>query len=96
MRLPLAFGGSGQFLALCRKEGARIGFAPGTPKWFVDAMNSASARGTGTSKAGRGAAAPMVSLTCPGCGSTALYPKSGAGAECQFCGISGLQPAAKP
>ena len=96
VRLPLAFGGSGQFLALCRKEGARIGFAPGTPKWFVDAMNSASARGTETSKAGRGGAGPMVSLTCPGCGSTALYPKSGAGAECQFCGTSGLQPAAKP
>ena len=96
VRLPLAFGGSGQFLALCRKEGARIDFAPETPKWFVDAMNGASSRPTEASNAGRGGATPpMVSLSCPGCGSTALYPKSGAGAECQFCGTSGLEPAAK-
>jgi hypothetical protein len=96
VRLPLAFGGSAQFLSLCRKEGVRIGFSPTTPKWFVDAMNATSARPTEASKAGRGGATPpMVSLSCPGCGSTALYPKSGAGAECQFCGTSGLEPAAK-
>lgn len=96
VRLPLAFAGSGQFLALGRKEGARIAFASGAPKWFVDAMNSVSARAAENPKTGRGGAGPMVTLTCPGCGSTALYPKSGSGAECQFCGTSGLQPAAKP
>lgn len=97
VRLPLAFGGAGQFLSFCRKEGARLGFAPATPKWFIDAINAASARPSESSRAGRGGAAPpMVSLTCPGCGSTALYLKSGSGAECQFCGTSGLQPAAKP
>ncbi|MFM8551105.1 MAG: hypothetical protein ACKOCD_02150, partial [Nitrospiraceae bacterium] len=77
-------------------EGARIVFAPGTPKWFVDAMNSASALARKSSLDGLGGASPpMVSLTCPGCGSTALYPESVYGAECQFCGTSGLQPAAK-
>ena len=96
VRLPLAFGGSAQFLSLCRKEGARIAFAPGTAKWFVDAMNSASALARESSRAGRGGVfPPMVSLTCPGCGSAALYPDSVSGAECQFCGTSGLQPAAK-
>lgn len=85
-RLPLEFVGSGEFLALCRKEGVAVTFAAGTPEWFVDNMEMLPTWQTDFFAAAPELPAHTVSLACSTCGAAGTYAPARGPQLCQFCG----------
>ena len=95
IRLPLEFPGAGEYLAICRKEGAAVDFADGSPPWFAEQMKRLPSwqKGYFTSEAEQpGQTAVLVCVTCGGSGS---YAADRDARLCQFCGSSELRAPAR-
>ena len=91
IRLPLEFPGAGEYLAICRKEGAAVDFADGSPPWFAEQMKRLPSwqKGYFTSEAEQpGQTAVLVCVTCGGSG---RYAADRDARLCQFCGSSELR-----
>ncbi len=95
VRLPLEFQGAGEYLAICRKEGASVEFAEGSPPWFVEQMKRLPSWQPGYFASSAEKPARTVVLACSTCGGSGSYAADRDERLCQFCGSSELRPPAR-
>jgi hypothetical protein len=90
IRLPLEFAGAGEYLAICRKEGATLAFAEGTPTWFAEEMKRLPCWQNGYFSSSVEQISPAVTLVCVTCGGSGSYATGRNSQSCQFCGATEL------
>jgi hypothetical protein len=89
--LPLEFPGSGEFLALWRKDGAAVTFAEDVPSWFIGEMRQLPSWRRGYFDKPPELPKQTNTLLCADCGSVDQYDNSRNMPCCHFCGSSDLR-----
>jgi hypothetical protein len=93
--LPLEFAGAGEYLAICRKEGATMAFADDSPAWFVEEMKRLPSWQPGYFAASNEPPKQTAVLVCATCGGSGNYAGGRNNQSCQFCGSSELRAPAR-
>jgi len=93
--LPLEFAGAGEYLAICRKEGATVTFAEDAPSWFVEEMKRLPSWQPGYFSASCEQPKQTAMLVCATCGGSGNYAGGRNNQSCQFCGSSELRAPAR-
>jgi hypothetical protein len=91
VRLPLEFTGSGEYLAICRKEGATVEFTEGLPPWFEEEMRGLPSWQRSHFDPPPELPRKMIALVCLACGSSGSYEAGRNAPRCQFCDSSELR-----
>jgi hypothetical protein len=95
IRLPLEFSGAGEYLAICRKEGAAVEFAEGSPAWFEEEMRQLPSWHRSHFAPPPDHPKKTTALVCLTCGGSGSYEVGRNAQHCHFCDSSELRPATR-
>ena len=95
VRLPMEFSGAGEYLAICRNEGAAVYFAEGTPPWFEEEMRQLPSWQRSHFAPPPDVPKKAITLVCLTCGGSSSYEVSRNAQYCHFCESSELRPPAR-